>query len=875
MAKGTSGKDKFKGTAQADKYEGLAGNDTLQGLAGNDTLDGGTGNDALDGGTGKDSLIGGDGNDTLNGGSEDDFLDAGKGNDFLVGDKGKDTLIGGVGADTMDGGAGDDYYFVDNKLDVVSETGKNAKLDGKDTVKSTSSYVLGDNIENLILDDKSGKNLMSGTGNNLNNKITGTIGDNLLTGMAGNDTLIGGDGVDTLDGGLGMDVLQGGTGSDIYFLNNIEDKIEDEEGSEDHIISSANYDLGTVPEIEFLTLFGKATQGTGNDSDNLLQEQDGGKNNNQFIGVAGDDSIDGQGGDDTLEGGEGSDTLNGGEGNDIAIFSGMQDEYEITYNADANEIIVTFVGGEDSGSPDDGEDTLLDIEFIQFADSEIGMPVEELPAVIEVIDSMPPIEELPKGPTEGDDVLVGTPDDDTIDALGGNDSVDGLASNDILQGNTGNDTLTGNSGNDLLSGNDGDDVLIDNDGKDTLSGGVGDDVFKPAGKNGSAFIEDTGGNDTLDASNSSKGVQLDLNPGKENNVGGRVVTINDGGEISDPLDVFFLQDLTGSFGDDLPNVKEVVPQVASALKTFQENTHIGLGSFMDKPTDGFGVPSDYVYRTDLTMTDDPTIFSMALTTLALGNGNDWAEAQLESLYQVAKHANEIGFRDNAVKTVVITTDASFHKAGDAASLPTNNGDNVLDGTPAGTGEDYPSVAMLSSALQDAGIVPIFAVTSDAINYYNDLVTELGTGSVVQLSRDSSDLVNVLKSGINKATIATVENAVGSDFADVIVGGANANTLNGGAGADTLTGGAGKDVFVFDNVETGDAITDFAKGDKIDLSAMETKFKFVSDFKDDATGQVRFDAATNTLQGSTNANGDAEFSVQLSGVKAIAVDDLIL
>ncbi|PQJ94843.1 hypothetical protein [Chromatium okenii] len=45
-------------------------------------------------------------------------------------------------------------------------------------------------------------------------------------------------------------------------------------------------------------------------------------------------------------------------------------------------------------------------------------------------------------------------------------------------------------------------------------------------------------------------------------------------------------------------------------------------------------------------------------------------------------------------------------------------------------------------------------------------------------------------------MATVENAIGSAFDDIIIGDGNANVLTGGAGVDQLTGGAGGDTFVF-------------------------------------------------------------------------------
>jgi Ca2+-binding RTX toxin-like protein len=61
------------------------------------------------------------------------------------------------------------------------------------------------------------------------------------------------------------------------------------------------------------------------------------------------------------------------------------------------------------------------------------------------------------------------------------------------------------------------------------------------------------------------------------------------------------------------------------------------------------------------------------------------------------------------------------------------------------------------------------------------------------------------------TYNTIENLLGSAFADTLRGDANANTIEGGAGNDTLTGNAGNDVFVFHAGYGQDAISDFAAG----------------------------------------------------------------
>ncbi|MEP7300972.1 MAG: calcium-binding protein [Caldimonas sp.] len=187
------------GNALANTLTGNGAANSLSGLDGDDTLNGGSGNDVLSGGNQNDSLNGGSGNDSLAGGA---------GNDTLLGASENDTLNGGTGNDSMLGGSGADYYYVDSVGDSVAE-GASADID---TVSSSISYTLGNNLENLVL---SGAALIDGTGNLLANAITGNSTDNTLSGLDGNDTISGGSGDDTIDGGIGNDSLSGGKGADI------------------------------------------------------------------------------------------------------------------------------------------------------------------------------------------------------------------------------------------------------------------------------------------------------------------------------------------------------------------------------------------------------------------------------------------------------------------------------------------------------------------------------------------------------------------------------------------------------------------------------------------------------------------------------------
>lgn len=106
------------------------------------------------------------------------------------------------------GGSGDDTYVVDSADAVLNES-----VDGgTDLVRSSVSYTLGANLENLTL---TGTDAVTAIGNSLANTLTGNSADNILDGRAGADILLGGVGYDTLMGGAGDDTLLGGEDGDV------------------------------------------------------------------------------------------------------------------------------------------------------------------------------------------------------------------------------------------------------------------------------------------------------------------------------------------------------------------------------------------------------------------------------------------------------------------------------------------------------------------------------------------------------------------------------------------------------------------------------------------------------------------------------------
>lgn len=265
-----------------------------------------------------------------------------------------------------EGGLGNDSYVVDSAGDVVIE---NANA-GVDEVLSSISFTLGNNFENLFLQDTPTLSRIDGTGNAVNNNIQGSNGNNLLSGLGGNDSIngIGGNdtidggsgndtldgsfgndsvfggigndflqgdggggiGNDTLDGGAGADTMQGGLGNDVYIVDNVGDIVTELLIGTDTVQSSVNFTLGA--NLENLDLIGTASiNGTGNELNNTINGNSG---DNLLLGGAGNDRINSQAGNDVLNGQAGSDQYVFAGGTFSAANFGVDTIEQFTQNLD-------------------------------------------------------------------------------------------------------------------------------------------------------------------------------------------------------------------------------------------------------------------------------------------------------------------------------------------------------------------------------------------------------------------------------------------------------------------------------------------------------------------------------------------------------------
>jgi Ca2+-binding RTX toxin-like protein len=498
---GTPGNDNIEGTAGADLIDGIQGNDTLAGLAGDDALLGGQGDDTLIGGLGNDTLIGGAGNDGLQGNAGDDVylvdseldivteapgegidridtalasytlgngvenltytgstnfagigntlanslvgavgndaLDGLAGNDTLIGLAGNDTLDGGAGNDILIGGMGDDVFVLDTAADVVVETAAGG-IDRVDTDLTT--YALGAELENLSY---TGSTNFSGSGQALDNSLTGAAGNDTLAGNAGNDTLSGNGGNDSLDGGLGNDLLKGGSGNDTLDGGADIDALQGDAGDDLYVvdvptdviienpgegIDQANVlfaSTGTyivAANVEHAKI-ANATAGvnlTGNTLDNLL------------IGNSTANLLSGLAGNDTLDGGAGADTLVGGSGDDSYIVDVAADVITENLDAGIDQVDVRFAGA--------GTFTLAaNVDNATITNATLGVNLTGNALA---------------------NTLLGNSQANLLSGLDGNDSLDGAAGNDVLLGGTGDDRLDAGTGIDTVDGGADTDTLV-------------------------------------------------------------------------------------------------------------------------------------------------------------------------------------------------------------------------------------------------------------------------------------------------------------------------------------------------------------------------------------------------------------------------------
>jgi Ca2+-binding RTX toxin-like protein len=813
------------------------------------------------------------GDDSLSGDSKHNLIYGLAGNDTLSGDAGNDTLDGGTGADSMTGGTGNDTYIVADAGDEVIET-DSTKAGGIDIVKSSISYALGDNVENLTLTDTTNIN---GTGNTLANIITGNDGDNVLDGGGGSlaDKLIGGKGKDTYI----VDILASGAGSKTSIK--LKDSITEAANAGDDTLRLRGDILedtkgATITKAMTLTLASNLEHLDASDTGDTLLNLTGNKANNRLTG---NDA------NNLLTGGAGIDTLIGGNGDDTYIVN-------LILNG-TNAIIEDVIEeGDDSES---GNDTLKLIGSLKLSS-----------AATLSIDDYANIENFDISGTKS--TLLNLTANDADNYLTGN------AAANVLDGGDGNDTLMGGDGNDTLMGGDGNDILIGAKGIDTMNGGDGDDTYYI--DNSGDVIVDSSGIDTAiiqltsgaytlgtgidNATITSTSVVNIIGNGEENTIIGNAAANKlgglagndtlDGGAGNDTLDGGVGGDsLVGGAGNDIyivDDINDLVVEMDANSKTGGIDI-VQLTNIYSLSSATYTLATNVEYLNasavagGLTLTgndsnnsitgsafNDSIEGGLGNDTLVGGAGDDTlVGGEGVDVLTGGLGADIFLFNSELIAVANLDTITDFVRGIDMISLAPS----VFSITNVANSNNYAFGKGLTTA-NDADVHIIYNTTTGILYYDAD---GLGGQAAIAFAKFAnkpnlsySDFKQPGNLILGSSEPDTLNGASGDD---TIIGYSGNDVIYGGLGNDQLIGGTGYDTYIFNSgsehivAEIQDSLTE--DGGRVIFSSNISGDTFRL-FEDDVG--VSIFAIGTLIDGVVDRSGTTALNIDISAVKAFDV-----
>jgi hypothetical protein len=236
-------------------------------------------------------------------------------------------------------------------------------------------------------------------------------------------------------------------------------------------------------------------------------------------------------------------------------------------------------------------------------------------------------------------------------------------------------------------------------------------------------------------------------------------------EFPPKIDVCLLVDLSGSYWDDLPNIKAQMPGVYDAVVADIPNARFCLATFVDFPFTFWGgeTSGDYAYALEQDLTPNKSDWTDAVNAMTTKNGWDGPESQYEAVYQMATGAGtdvppagasfgdvpaggDPSWRDDATKVLIITTDASFHTAGDSDCTGRDSG----SASDCPFGYPGPTAADATDALVDAGIKVIALKAPGSTGQMDALAAATG-GSVETTSSTSDDIADAILAAFEALT----------------------------------------------------------------------------------------------------------------------------
>lgn len=212
------------------------------------------------------------------------------------------------------------------------------------------------------------------------------------------------------------------------------------------------------------------------------------------------------------------------------------------------------------------------------------------------------------------------------------------------------------------------------------------------------------------------------------------------------VDVCLLEDETGSFGDDIANLKNpaTIAAIFDGVRDGSPDSQFAVAGFRDYDQSPYGSSGDWVYRLLSGMSPDFTSWEAGVNALTAGGGNDIPEALFDAVVASASgptdyepdsvgSQGDCGWRTDpdVTRVLVVTTDAPSHSAGD--------------------GTHAHSLASATAALTAEDITVIGLKAPGAGGELDALAAATG-GSVQALSSDGSNIATAILAGLSNLPI---------------------------------------------------------------------------------------------------------------------------
>uniref|UniRef100_A0A1I8PFU3 Integrin beta n=1 Tax=Stomoxys calcitrans TaxID=35570 RepID=A0A1I8PFU3_STOCA len=235
-----------------------------------------------------------------------------------------------------------------------------------------------------------------------------------------------------------------------------------------------------------------------------------------------------------------------------------------------------------------------------------------------------------------------------------------------------------------------------------------------------------------------------------------------------PVDLYYLMDLSKSMEDDKEKLSALGDLLSDTMRKITSNFRLGFGSFVDKvlmpyvstvpaklehPCDQCAAP--YGYRNHMPLSTNTAKFTTEVKNAPVSGNLDAPEGGFDAIMQAIACRQQIGWREQARRLLVFSTDAGFHFAGDGklgGIITPNDGECHLNDAGLYTHsviQDYPSISHINHKVRQNSINIIFAVTADQHSVYQKLSSKIEGSSSAVLSKDSANVVDLVREEYSK------------------------------------------------------------------------------------------------------------------------------